>query len=131
MCTHTCTRTSTGALPRVRGLRARPFSITPPCRQLHSVFGGSSTVIRSTYVPFRENGSNCLCYCCCCSFLLLSVLLLFVFVVAAAVVTVVVVVVVVLLFCCCCCCCCGGGSWSTSVISCFFFQIRIVGVKKV
>ena len=37
---HTCTCTSTGTLHRVRGLRVRPFSITPPCRQPHSVFGG-------------------------------------------------------------------------------------------
>ena len=36
MCTHTCTRT--GTLHRVRGLRARPFSVTPPCRQPHSIF---------------------------------------------------------------------------------------------
>ena len=40
MCTHTCTCTSTGTLHRVRGLRARPFSITPPCWQLHSIFRG-------------------------------------------------------------------------------------------
>ena len=40
MCTHTCTCTSAGTLHRVRGLRARPFSITPSCRQPHSVFGG-------------------------------------------------------------------------------------------
>ena len=40
ICTHTCTCTSTGTLHRVRGLRVRPFSMTPPCRQPHSVFGG-------------------------------------------------------------------------------------------
>ena len=40
MCTHACTGTSAGTLHRVRGLRARPFSITPPCKQPHSVFGG-------------------------------------------------------------------------------------------
>ena len=40
MCTHTSTRTSIGTLHRVRGLCARPFSITPPFRQPHSVFGG-------------------------------------------------------------------------------------------
>ena len=33
MCTHTCTCTTTGTLHRVIGLRARPFSITTPCRQ--------------------------------------------------------------------------------------------------
>ena len=27
---------------RVRGLRVQPFSMTPPCRQPHSVFGGKS-----------------------------------------------------------------------------------------
>ena len=31
MCTHTCTCTSASTLHRVRELRARPFSITPPC----------------------------------------------------------------------------------------------------
>ena len=31
-CTSTCT------VHRVRGLRVRPFSVTPPCRQPHSVF---------------------------------------------------------------------------------------------
>ena len=40
MCTHTCTCTNTGTLHRMRGLRVWPFSITLPCRQLHSVFGG-------------------------------------------------------------------------------------------
>ena len=39
-CTHTCTCTSAGTLHRVRGLFVRPFSITPPCRQSYSVFGG-------------------------------------------------------------------------------------------
>ena len=42
MCTHTRTCTSTGTPHRVRGLRARPFSNTPPSRQPHSVFGGYS-----------------------------------------------------------------------------------------
>ena len=32
MCTHTYTCTSASTLHRVRGLRAQPFSITPPCR---------------------------------------------------------------------------------------------------
>ena len=40
MCTHTCTCTSAGTLHRVRGLHAQPFSITPPCRQLYSIFRG-------------------------------------------------------------------------------------------
>ena len=35
---HTCTGIDT--VPRVRGLRVWPFSINPPCRQPHSVFGG-------------------------------------------------------------------------------------------
>ena len=53
MCTHTCTCTSTGTLHRVRGLRARPFSITPPCRQPHSR-------LRLLFLsPFPENG---VCY---------------------------------------------------------------------
>ena len=30
----------TGTVHRVRGLRVRPFSATPPCRQPHSVLGG-------------------------------------------------------------------------------------------
>ena len=38
VCTHT--RTSTGALRRVRGLRVQPFPIIPPCRQLHCIFVG-------------------------------------------------------------------------------------------
>ena len=42
MCTHTCTCTRTGTLHR---LRARPFSVTPPCRQPHSVFGGHTKVV--------------------------------------------------------------------------------------
>ena len=37
---HLYTCTSTGTLHRMRGLRAWPFSNTPPCRQPHSVFGG-------------------------------------------------------------------------------------------
>ena len=45
MCTHT--RTCTSTVHRVRGLSVRPFSITPPCRQPHSVFGGF-------YLPFRK-----------------------------------------------------------------------------
>ena len=40
MCTHACTCTSTGTLHNVRGLWVRPFSITPPCRQPHSIFRG-------------------------------------------------------------------------------------------
>ena len=48
MCTHTCACTSRGTVHRVRlrGLRVRPFSITPPCRQPHPVFGGF-------YLPFQ------------------------------------------------------------------------------
>ena len=38
MCTHTRTCTSTGQVQR--GLRERPFSMTPPCRQPHPVFRG-------------------------------------------------------------------------------------------
>ena len=47
MCTHTCTcsststSTSTDTLHKVRGLCARLFSTTPPCRQPHSIFGGT------------------------------------------------------------------------------------------
>ena len=55
MYTHTCTCTSTGTLHRVRGLRVRPFSITPPCRQSHSVFGG--IIIVNVLVLFSP------CYC--------------------------------------------------------------------
>ena len=33
-------RTNYRSIHRVRRLRVRSFSITPPCRQLHSVFGG-------------------------------------------------------------------------------------------
>ena len=41
MCTHTRTySTSSGTVHAVRGLRVRPFSITPPWRQPHSIFGG-------------------------------------------------------------------------------------------
>ena len=36
------TCTSTGTVHRVRGFRVRPFLMTPPCRQPHSVFGGAS-----------------------------------------------------------------------------------------
>ena len=42
MCTYTCT--STGTLHRVTGLRVWPFSITPPCRQPHSIFKGCIAV---------------------------------------------------------------------------------------
>ena len=35
----TCT-SAASTVQRVRGLRVRPFSITQPCRQPHSVFGG-------------------------------------------------------------------------------------------
>ena len=36
--TYTCT--STGTVYRVRGLHVGPFSFTPSCRQLHSIFRG-------------------------------------------------------------------------------------------
>ena len=44
MCSHTCTCT----LHRMRELRAQPCSITTPCRQPHSIFGGFLS-------PFLEN----------------------------------------------------------------------------
>ena len=44
MCTHTRTCAGTGTVHRVRGLRARPFSMTPPCRQPHCIFGGNLSV---------------------------------------------------------------------------------------
>ena len=40
MHTHSCTCTSAGTLQGVRGLHAWPFSMTPSCRQPHSVLGG-------------------------------------------------------------------------------------------
>ena len=66
MSTHTCACTST--LHRVRGVRVWPFSITPPCRQPHFVFGwsGLSDRRRSTHLciinmfkvwPFQVRGT--------------------------------------------------------------------------
>ena len=37
---HPHPHTSAGTLHRVRGLHAWPFSVTLPCRQPHSIFGG-------------------------------------------------------------------------------------------
>ena len=61
MCTHTHTCTSTGTLHRARGLRVRPFPITPPCRQPYSVFGGLTESVTdphltqsSSWVVFRS-----------------------------------------------------------------------------
>ena len=55
MCTHTCTCTSTDTVQRVRGLSVRPFSMTPPCRQPHSIFGGvwisSFLIPKQSYSP--------------------------------------------------------------------------------
>ena len=52
MCIHTRTCTSTCIVHWVRGLRVRPFSITPPFWQPHSVFGGF-------YLPFWRMTEVC------------------------------------------------------------------------
>ena len=50
MCPYTRTCTSAGTVHRVRGLGLRPFSMTPPYRQPHSVFGGFVLPFRSDFL---------------------------------------------------------------------------------